>query len=99
MISKGIIEKKIRTQLLTSKLFGILFTQVFFMALCIIAAHFVGISGYIVIVIGLLIGLFFIKPTRDRYTRSQYTIQGYIKAHSVCMDLEKLHDPFLGQVN
>lgn len=92
MIEKEIISANMKKQLLTSKIFGIFFTFLLLIGLCLIGAYYVGISGYIVFFIGILIGLFLIPPTKDRYTRSTYTIKGYIDSHSIVMDMEKFND-------
>lgn len=90
MIDKGVIKAELKSQLLFTTMFGILFTFILILIACIVGAYFSGISGYIVLLIGFLAGVIGIPPTKDRYTRSLYTINGYIDAHSICMDMDKL---------
>lgn len=92
MISKGIIKPKVKTQLLAVELVSCLLTFIIGNCLCLVGAYFTRPSGFIVYGIVALINLFFFRPTKDRYTRSHYNIDRYIRNHSVCMDMEKLNE-------
>ena len=91
MIALGVISPSSRWQLLfvdrVSRFLMAIITQL----LCFICIHF-NPSGIKVYAIVAVITLLLLRPTRDRYTRSRYTIEEYIRSHSVCMNMDRLKE-------
>jgi hypothetical protein len=92
MISKGIIKQTIKIQLLAVELSSCLLTFIIGNGLCLVGAYFTRPSGFIVYGIVTLIMLLFFRPTKDRYTKSFYNINEYIRQHSICMDMDKFNE-------
>ena len=94
MISLGIISPSVRKQLLLVEGIGSSFLHVIAQTISFIGLYFntsMGIKIYAVVAV---ITLLVFRPTRDRYTRSRYTINQYIQAHSVCMNLDRMRELF-----
>lgn len=92
MISKGIIQQSAKAQLLTVELVSCLLTFIIGNGLCLVGAYFTRPSGFIVYGAVVLIVLLFFRPTKDRYTTSDYNVKRYVNRHSVCMDMDKFNE-------
>ena len=86
LTTHGII--KIRGQILFVEGVSQLLVFAFLLGLCILGAHFARPSGYYVWLIFSFISFLPLKPTKDRYTRSPYSIQKFAERHYVCMDMD-----------
>ena len=94
MIELGIISPSSRGQLLFVKTVGASFLHVIAQVVGGIGVYInfpAGIKVYAIVAIATLLLL---HPSKDRYTRSSYTINEYIREHSICMDLEKMKEIF-----
>ena len=89
MIISGVIDKKDKAQLLTSKLFGIIMTFLFLTSPCCFLAHLIRPTGYYAYAGAVVLSFLIFRPTRDRYTFSDHNIEKYVSCHSICMDMEK----------
>lgn len=89
-LSVGAIENKsIMNQLIIVDMVSPLFTVVVFLGIASLLAFKICLSARITFVITLLSALVF-KPTKDRYTMSDYTIAYYLNKHAICLDMKKL---------
>ena len=88
MIRLGIIDQKIKIQLLGVSLFSDLFMFVILSCLCILGANYTRPIGFYVYGIVFVLSLLLFHPTKDRYTWSPYSVMNYAQKHSVCMDMD-----------
>lgn len=90
MVSLGVISPKNKMQLLFSSFFGITISTLIGVTLCLAGAYFARPAGFYVCITAFILSLLFIRPTKDRYTWSQYNIEHYISKYNICMDIEKI---------
>lgn len=92
MISLGIIDSKLKNQLITVEWLSSFLMLIILSGLCVLGAFLTAPIGWIVYISTIVFFLLFLRPKREYYTWSDLNITKYAKRHSICMDMDKFND-------